>query len=104
MASNVYRNGTGSRKGAMRPLAATNSSNVKSSSFKSRIPPSSNHSPGSAPLRRSNSAGGSDGGFFFHFAFFNCFRECDREFFMFLTNYYVLLCLIFSLQCLEEFE
>ncbi|MBA0610089.1 hypothetical protein Godav_010982, partial [Gossypium davidsonii] len=61
MASNVYRNGTGSHKGAMRPLAASNSSNVKSSSFKSRIPPSSNHSPGSAPLRRSNSAGGSDG-------------------------------------------
>ncbi|MBA0583195.1 hypothetical protein Gorai_014064, partial [Gossypium raimondii] len=45
----------------MRPLAASNSSNVKSFSFKSRIPPSSNHSPGSAPLRRSNSAGGSDG-------------------------------------------
>ncbi|MBA0852748.1 hypothetical protein Goshw_009366, partial [Gossypium schwendimanii] len=61
MASNVYRNGTGSHKGAMRPLAASNSSNVKSSSFKSRIPPPSNHSPGSAPLRRSNSAGGSGG-------------------------------------------
>ncbi|TYJ21078.1 hypothetical protein E1A91_A08G039700v1 [Gossypium mustelinum] len=61
MACNVYRNGTGLHKGAMRPLAASNSSNVKSSSFKSRIPPSSNHSPGSAPLRRSKSAGGSDG-------------------------------------------
>ncbi|XP_040931595.1 kinesin-like protein KIN-UB isoform X2 [Gossypium hirsutum] len=61
MACNVYRNGTGLHKGAMRPLAASNSSNVKSSSFKSRIPPSSNHSPGSAPLRPSKSAGGSDG-------------------------------------------
>ncbi|PPR81401.1 hypothetical protein GOBAR_AA39317 [Gossypium barbadense] len=60
MASNVYRNGTGSHKGATRPLAASNSSNVKSTSFKSRIPPS-NHSPGSAPLRRSNSAGGMPG-------------------------------------------
>ncbi|KAK8487057.1 hypothetical protein V6N13_016273 [Hibiscus sabdariffa] len=61
MASNAYRNGTSSHKGTIKPLAASNSSNGKSSSFKSRLPPSSNHSPGSAPLRRSNSAGGSDG-------------------------------------------
>ncbi|KAE8672129.1 Armadillo repeat-containing kinesin-like protein 3 [Hibiscus syriacus] len=67
MASNTYRNGTSSHKGTIKPLAASNSSNVKSSSIKSRFPPSSNHSPGSAPLRRSNSAsftaaaGGSDG-------------------------------------------
>ncbi|GMI66913.1 Arabidopsis thaliana KINESIN Ungrouped clade, gene B, armadillo repeat kinesin 2 [Hibiscus trionum] len=55
MASNGYRNGN---KGAIKPLA---SSNVRSSSFKSRLPPSSNHSSGSA-LRRSSSAGsGGDG-------------------------------------------
>ncbi|KAK8565889.1 hypothetical protein V6N13_020965 [Hibiscus sabdariffa] len=51
MASNGYRNGN---KGATKPLAA--SSNVRSSSFKSRLPPSSNHSSGSA-LRRTSSAG-----------------------------------------------
>ncbi|XWS32307.1 hypothetical protein CRYUN_Cryun23aG0148400 [Craigia yunnanensis] len=55
MASNAYRNGTGTNKGAIKPLA---SSNIKSSSFKSRLPSSSNHSPGSA-LRRTNSASSS---------------------------------------------
>ncbi|XVF33480.1 hypothetical protein REPUB_Repub17cG0172100 [Reevesia pubescens] len=53
MASNGYRNGT--NKGTVKPLA---SSNVKSSSFKSR--PSSNHSPGSA-LRRTSSVAAGDG-------------------------------------------
>ncbi|PPD66834.1 hypothetical protein GOBAR_DD36288 [Gossypium barbadense] len=52
MASNGYRNGTGTNKGAIKPPA---SSNIRSSSFKSRLPPSSNHSPGSA-LRRTSSA------------------------------------------------
>ncbi|KAA3475346.1 armadillo repeat-containing kinesin-like protein 2 isoform X1 [Gossypium australe] len=52
MASNGYRNGTGTNKGAIKPPA---SSNIRSSSFKSRLPPSSNHSTGSA-LRRTSSA------------------------------------------------
>lgn len=51
MASSAYRNGTGN-KGAIKPIA---SSNIKSSSFKSRLPPSSNHSQGSV-IRRTNSA------------------------------------------------
>ncbi|XVF79908.1 hypothetical protein PTKIN_Ptkin15bG0028400 [Pterospermum kingtungense] len=50
MASNAYRNGTGTHKGAHNTL------NIKSSSFKSRPPPpSSNQSPGSS-LRRTSSA------------------------------------------------
>ncbi|XWS77180.1 hypothetical protein CRYUN_Cryun01aG0239400 [Craigia yunnanensis] len=47
MASNAFRNGTGANKGATKPLASSN--------IKSRLPPSSNHSPGSA-LRRTNSS------------------------------------------------
>ncbi|XVE73995.1 hypothetical protein DITRI_Ditri11bG0163500 [Diplodiscus trichospermus] len=62
MASSANRNGTGTNKGATKPLA---SSNTKSSSFKSRLPPSSNHSPGSALRRTSSSsfstAAGGDG-------------------------------------------
>ncbi|XP_022757110.1 kinesin-like protein KIN-UB [Durio zibethinus] len=52
MASNGNRNGNGTIKGTIKPLA---SSNIKSSSCKSRFPPSSNHSQGSA-LRRTSSA------------------------------------------------
>ncbi|XP_039042607.1 kinesin-like protein KIN-UB isoform X2 [Hibiscus syriacus] len=55
MASNGYRNGT--NKGAIKPIS---SSNARSSSFKSRLPPSSNHSSGSA-LRRTSSASFSSG-------------------------------------------
>ncbi|KAL4362200.1 hypothetical protein GQ457_04G032320 [Hibiscus cannabinus] len=55
MASNGYRNGN---KGAIKPLSA--SSNVRSSSFKSRLPPSSNHSSGSAPRRTSSAGAGGD--------------------------------------------
>ncbi|XP_007052030.2 PREDICTED: armadillo repeat-containing kinesin-like protein 2 isoform X1 [Theobroma cacao] len=52
MASGANRNGM--HKGTVKPPSAANSSNLKSSSFKSRLPPS-NQSPGSA-LRRTNSA------------------------------------------------
>ncbi|KAK9035945.1 hypothetical protein V6N11_077967 [Hibiscus sabdariffa] len=55
MASNGYRNGN---KGAIKPLSA--SSNVRSSSFKSRLPPSSNHSSGSALRRTSSTGAGGD--------------------------------------------
>ncbi|XP_039069083.1 kinesin-like protein KIN-UB isoform X2 [Hibiscus syriacus] len=55
MASNGYRNGT--NKGAIKPLSL---SNARSSSFKSRLPHSSNHSSGSA-LRRTSSASFSAG-------------------------------------------
>lgn len=56
MASSSSRNG-GTRGGSMRPVSGANSSNLRSSSFKSRIPSSA-----PAPRRSSSAALGGGGG------------------------------------------
>lgn len=65
MASNAYRNGAHRGNSSMKLDRQLPPANLKSSSFKSRVPPS--HSPGSA-LRRSSPASfaakGNDGGEF----------------------------------------